>query len=268
MRSPHQFNIHHEIEQHSIFRLFPPRAREALIAAAFIKHYRRGQKVMDANEDPPHLIIVLTGIIFVELAYPDGRKLTSPTWDQHGDMLALIQIFTGTPIPWDFVARTQTSLILIPKQVILNILAKLPQLMAPFMNVLCERLHGMAVQNSHALIQRPRERLIHLLLNLAERYGSITAEGTLIDLRISQDEMSFMLSLSRQSINKELKGLSEQGLIQHAYGTITILQIEALKTLVQKIPYPLMQQSGLGKSTPLLQAAGIEIPVLPQAFNP
>jgi len=47
-------------------------------------------------------------------------------------------------------------------------------------------------------------------------------------LRISQSDLAAMLSVSRQTINKELRLLEQRGLLQAAYGRLTLVDLAGL----------------------------------------
>jgi DNA-binding GntR family transcriptional regulator len=50
-------------------------------------------------------------------------------------------------------------------------------------------------------------------------------------LRISQSDLAAMLSVSRQTVNKELRLLEQRGLLQAAYGRLTIVDLAGLLRL-------------------------------------
>lgn len=241
MNSRRQFNIQAEIEQHPIFSLYPPWAQQKLVKDAFVRRYRRGETIMAAGEDPPEILMVLQGMIFFELLHPDGRKFTGPAPDSLGELLGLLPILFEELLPYNLLARQPTTMLCISRQALFDILAQEPHLMAPVFQLMSQRFFFQLNQGIHALIQRPRERLVKTLLDLSRRYGVKTDQGTVIDVGISQDDLSFMLSLSRQSINKELRQLADDGVIATAYGTITIIDHDRLQQL---------ERQGLSPKTP------------------
>ncbi|GHT96483.1 hypothetical protein AGMMS49545_21560 [Betaproteobacteria bacterium] len=81
------------------------------------------------------------------------------------------------------------------------------------------------------LIDNPRGRLIDTLLYLAASYGEADAMGVRINIRLSQNDLAAMLALSRQSINKELSRLADEGVITKSYGAITITDMAGLRAL-------------------------------------
>jgi CRP-like cAMP-binding protein len=66
-----------------------------------------------------------------------------------------------------------------------------------------------------------RERIVRLLAVLA--YGGLTQSNTeRKKVSTSQDTLAMMLGITRQTLNKELRTLTELGLITSRYGEIEL----------------------------------------------
>src|SRR5256885_16248324 len=74
-------------------------------------------------------------------------------------------------------------------------------------------------------------RVAELLARLAPTHGQPAPDGQGVVLRISQSDLAAMLSVSRQTINKELRLLEQRGLLQAAYGRLTIVDLAGLLRL-------------------------------------
>ncbi len=69
----------------------------------------------------------------------------------------------------------------------------------------------------------------HVAHCLAELFNSELYPGTATTLQISQEEIAFLAGVSRQLVNRTLGRLEEAQLLQLSYGSIRILDIEALR---------------------------------------
>jgi DNA-binding Lrp family transcriptional regulator len=67
-----------------------------------------------------------------------------------------------------------------------------------------------------------------MLLVLMEHHGVPQENGILVDLKLSQEELSQMLGRSRQSINQEIRRLEEMGIVETAYSKFVIRNVAAL----------------------------------------
>ncbi len=75
------------------------------------------------------------------------------------------------------------------------------------------------------------ERLAHVLLSLGRRHGVREGSNVRIDLPLSQHDLADMIGASRQTVNRELRKLAEEGLIQVERCKVTILNDERLRNL-------------------------------------
>ena len=92
-------------------------------------------------------------------------------------------------------------------------------------------------ENNEAMILLPAaQRLASRLLLIAGGYGGINAEQSRI--RLSQDTLASMVSLTRQTTNQLLKNLESQGIVDLKFGEIVILDFDRLRAASAGDPVP------------------------------
>ncbi|MDR1887880.1 MAG: Crp/Fnr family transcriptional regulator, partial [Zoogloeaceae bacterium] len=176
----------------------------------------------------------LKGAVFAGWHCHDGKDFfhLAPGF---GEAINLAPALANIPLMCDFYAHQQSSILLIPHEFIQDIAAKDPSVMASLLGFICKRFTWHVERSIKCrLIDNPRGRLVDMLLYLAARYGRAGEGGVRIDIRLSQNDLAAMLALSRQSINKELNRLAEEGLIAKSYGATTITDIAGLRALDQQ----------------------------------
>ncbi len=57
-------------------------------------------------------------------------------------------------------------------------------------------------------------RLCTLLMNLADRFGESVGSGTLIDVRLTHQDLANMISSTREAVSKEMSELQRNGVIE------------------------------------------------------
>ena len=75
------------------------------------------------------------------------------------------------------------------------------------------------------------QRMAWTLADLARIHGIAGEQGTDVGLRLPQEQLGAMLGVTRQSVNKLLRGFEEAGLIAIDYNRITIRDPAALDRL-------------------------------------
>ena len=95
------------------------------------------------------------------------------------------------------------------------------------MNQLNERL-------AQFIAAREIDRMINpdlrVARNLAALFNPVLFPGVGEMLRITQQELAYLVGLSRQRVNEALAALQEQGIIRVEYGGLRILDLQALRT--------------------------------------
>ena len=97
------------------------------------------------------------------------------------------------------------------------------------MNQLNERLGQFIAAREIDRLNNPDVRVAR---SLASLFNPVLYPGVGQVLRITQQELAYLVGLSRQRVNEALAALQAQGLIRVEYGGLRVLDIDALRTLV------------------------------------
>lgn len=95
------------------------------------------------------------------------------------------------------------------------------------MNQLNERLAQFIAARE---IDRMNSPDLRVARNLAALFNPVLYPGVGEMLRITQQELAYLVGLSRQRVNEALSRLQELGLIRIEYGGLRVLQLEALRS--------------------------------------
>jgi CRP/FNR family transcriptional regulator, cyclic AMP receptor protein len=94
------------------------------------------------------------------------------------------------------------------------------------MNQLNERLAQFIAAREIDRMSNPDLRVAR---NLASLFNPVLFPGVGEMLRITQQELAYLVGLSRQRVNEALSSLQEQGLIRVEYGGVRVLDLAALR---------------------------------------
>jgi len=107
------------------------------------------------------------------------------------------------------------------------------------MNQLNERLGQFIAAREIDRLGSPDVRVAR---SLAALFNPVLYPGVGQVLRITQQELAYLVGLSRQRVNEALAALQAQGLIRVEYGGLRVLDIDALRTLVWAPPAELLSK--------------------------
>lgn len=86
------------------------------------------------------------------------------------------------------------------------------------------------------LFRSNRERVIHLLLELAEQYGQVIAEGVLLTIRLSHQDLASIIGATRETVTVLLGELQLEGVLKVARQRLVIKDLERLARSVDSKP--------------------------------
>lgn len=223
MNAPQRYRP--QLETTSWFHGLPAELKDWLIAHGSLMTLDRGQRLYRHGDRSNGLYAVLGGALAIGTVGADGKEallaVLGPTaW------IGELSLFDGLPRPHDATAASRTLLMHVPETALLALLESEPAHWRDFALLLAQRLR-LSFANAEDMTLLPAaQRLASRLLSIAGGYGGLHERGERI--RLSQERLASMVSLSRQTTNQLLKKLESQGIVALKSGEIAILDFARL----------------------------------------
>ena len=112
-----------------------------------------------------------------------------------------------------------------------ELVRRFPELAAAVIRALSLRLRWVAQLAVTLETQSAPERICGMLLALSERFGVPGADGVIIDLKLTNDDLAAIAGVSRQFANATLQDLRKRGLIASGPHSLVITGREGLERL-------------------------------------
>ena len=110
----------------------------------------------------------------------------------------------------------------------LDLLAQKGDLAVKVIKLLSQEMSGVLEEADQLAFASARERMAHLLIELADRYGENTSEGILITINLKREELAQMAAITVETAVRILHAFQDQDLIHMDGRTITLLNPERL----------------------------------------
>jgi CRP-like cAMP-binding protein len=215
-----------QLETTPWFRGLPVELRDYLISHASLLRLEKGHFLYRRGEQSCGLYAVLGGALAIGTVGVDGKEallaILGPTaW------VGEISLFDGLPRPHDATAISRTLLLHVPETALHSLLDSTPHYWRDFALLMAQRLR-VSFEFTEAMALLPAaQRVANRLLMIAGGYGGLNATQSRI--RLSQDSLASMVSLSRQTTNQLLKNLESQRILSLKFGEIVILDFDRLR---------------------------------------
>jgi CRP/FNR family transcriptional regulator, cyclic AMP receptor protein len=188
-----------------------------------------GESLGHDGETQHHWFGVAEGLLKWSVNSPDGRTVTlggqsAGSWFGEGTLLR------GMPRRSDLVGLRPSRIAMVPFETFDWLRRTEPSFNEYLLQQINERLHWfMGNFAAHRLLDTDR-LVVRALLGLV--HPLLNPRG-LNYLQISQEELSFLATVSRQRCNETLVSLQRSGLIELEYGAVRIIQLAALQELAE-----------------------------------
>jgi CRP-like cAMP-binding protein len=217
------------LRQHPIFCDLETEALEQLSRYAKHSILKRGATICSKGDPGNSMFAVISGTVKISVSSADGRSailnLIGP-----GELFGEIAVLDGQARTADATANTNCEIFAIDRRDFLPFVRSQPALAMKFIELLCMRLRWTSDQVEQVILQDLPGRLAGALIRLTERYKLAPGRRT---IAITQQEISEMVGMTRESINKQLRVWAARNWVRLEHGAIVVLDPEPLQALAE-----------------------------------
>jgi CRP-like cAMP-binding protein len=147
-----------------------------------------------------------------------------------GEIFGEMSVLDGQPRSADAIANTNCEIFTIDRREFLPFVRSQPALAMKFIELLCARLRWTSDQVEQVILQNLPGRLASALIRLTEKHKQEPKGRTIV---VTQQEISEMVGMTRESINKQLRAWAARDWVRLEHGAIVVLNVEELRELVE-----------------------------------
>ncbi len=215
------------LRQHPMFRDLGTEALDQLCRYAKHSTLRRGATICSKGDPGNFLFIVISGTVKISVSSPDGRNAILNLINA-GDLFGEVAVLDGQARTADAIANTNCEIFVLDRRDFLPFVRSQPELAMRLIELLCTRLRWTSDQVEQVILQDLPGRLASALLGLTEKRKLEPQSQT---IAITQQEISEMVGMTRESINKQLRAWAARNWVRLEHGAIVVLDAAALREL-------------------------------------
>jgi CRP/FNR family cyclic AMP-dependent transcriptional regulator len=215
------------LRQHPMFRDLGSEALDQLCRYAKHTSLRRGATICSKGDPGNFLFIVISGTVKISVSSPDGRNAILNLINA-GDLFGEVAVLDGQARTADAIANTNCEIFVLDRRDFLPFVRSQPELAMRLIELLCTRLRWTSDQVEQVILQDLPGRLASALLGLTDKRKLEPQSQT---IAITQQEISEMVGMTRESINKQLRAWAARGWVRLEHGAIVVLDGASLREL-------------------------------------
>jgi CRP-like cAMP-binding protein len=215
------------LRQHPMFRDLGAEALDQLCRYAKHTSLKRGATICSKGDPGNFLFIVISGTVKISVSSPDGRNAILNLINA-GDLFGEVAVLDGQARTADAIANTNCEIFVLDRRDFLPFVRSQPELAMRLIELLCTRLRWTSDQVEQVILQDLPGRLASALLGLTEKRKLEPQSHT---IAITQQEISEMVGMTRESINKQLRAWAARNWVRLEHGAIVVLDAASLREL-------------------------------------
>jgi CRP/FNR family cyclic AMP-dependent transcriptional regulator len=209
------------------FAALEPAFQRAVLASSRVRVLAAGNAVFHRGDPGDGVYCVLSGAVRFGAVASSGRE-TMVALAEPPEWFGEIALFDGGVRTHDAWADVASTVLHVPLHHLTRMLASDPGAWRHMGRLLVRKLRVALALLEDMALEPPRVRLARCLINLFEGYGRRKAEPP-YRVRVSQERLGMMLSLSRQTVNELLRQMEQESIIQRERGGVRILDAARLR---------------------------------------
>jgi CRP/FNR family transcriptional regulator, cyclic AMP receptor protein len=208
-----------------LFRSVPAGEIEAIVAAARLRTFRRGQVVFTTGDPGDSLLVVLSGRVKVVARSVDGDELTLAIV-QPGSVFGELSVTDGGPRSADAEALEESRLLVVPREAVQDVCSRVPSVALALANSIAATLRRLTGEASDLVFLDLPRRVAKVLLAQPRDGDGIIRQ------KMNQEQLAHQVGGSRQSVNIALRGFERRGWIEVHGRAVTVKEAAALGRFV------------------------------------
>lgn len=210
------------LEADAWFGQIPLERRKLLLKEVQVQSVAAGARLYRAGDPPNGLWAVVEGEVQLK-SYPTaGLEFLAPIL-RPGTWFGELSTLDGLPRPTDAIAMESARVANVPMAGVARATAATPELYRDLAVLACWHQRIALGFIGQTVAHPPRVRLAILLAGLAEDRRGV--------LQIRQEDLAVLVGVSRQTLNRHLRTLEREGVLDLAYAEITVRDFPRLLEL-------------------------------------
>jgi CRP/FNR family cyclic AMP-dependent transcriptional regulator len=211
-----------------LFASLTDKEMEALAGRVSNRRFERGAVLFSEGDPCTGLFLVASGKIRIFKMSPEGREQVLAV-EGPGSSFAELPVFDGGNYPASASASEDAELLFISRKDFQNFCREHPDVALKVIAVVGSRLRRLVGIIEELSFTTVRQRLIALILRLAQSSGTHLKEGVRVELTKTHQDLAAELGTVRELVSRNLSRLQAEGFLDVDGRKIVVKDLEGLK---------------------------------------
>jgi CRP-like cAMP-binding protein len=213
-----------------LFSKLSDRELDDLVGVSRVQKLRAREELCHKGDPGAQVYLIAKGRLKAVTTSAEGDDVVFSIMAP-GEVCGELALLSGGRRTATITAIDESELIVLDRREFLPFLKTRPEAAIKLLEVLAERQLRLSELFEDTTFLNLPARLAKKLVSLSRVYGVETSNGIRIDLKLSQTEIGDLVATTRESVNKQMKSWSGEGVVSMKNGIVTIHRIDDLEAL-------------------------------------
>jgi CRP/FNR family transcriptional regulator, cyclic AMP receptor protein len=225
----------------SLFQCLTDEQVRRLEGRAKARDFKRGSLIYVPSDLGDCVLVLVSGRVKIFHNTQDGKQALLAIIDP-GELFGELALVEHSQREEYAEAMELSTVVVIPSDEIQQLMDDHPKLSLGLNKLLGLRVQRVNRRLKSLLFRSNRERVVHLLFDLAEKYGKYMKDGAIsIGIRLSHQELASIIGSTRETVTLVLGELQEEGAVSVTRKEIVLHEVGRLATQID-IPVPSLKR--------------------------
>lgn len=217
------------LKQCDLFRRLAPEQIARLEPLCRSRQFKRGEPVYLPSDAAEAAMVLAEGRVKIGSLTADGKQ-TILAFVDPGELFGELEALDGGPREEFAEAAEKSTVVLLPASVLRDLLEQDPTLAMGVTKLIGLRRRRIERRLKSLLFRSNRQRLVSLLLELADQYGQTSTDppGVRLGIKLSHQDMASVIGSTRETVTVVLGELQSEGLVSVGRRQIVLADPERL----------------------------------------
>lgn len=215
-----------------IFSILQENELKEVIKLILRRKYKKGQILFFEGDVSDKLFIINKGKVKIYKNTKEGKEQILYILTE-GDFIGDLSLLKKGLFEFNAEALEDVSVCILTKDDFDGIIKKNPEITLKMLEYVHDRL--VSVENLVQTLSTKdvESRLASLLIGFIKEFGSEAANGTILEMPLSREEMANYIGITRETISRKLTSLQDEGIVELIGNKkIIIKDIDTLKNMI------------------------------------
>src|SRR5512135_1859222 len=178
-----------------------------------VEKFKKNEVILHEENTNQVMYVILRGKVKVTQITEEGKEVILAI-HRAGDFFGEVSLIDNKTMPAIVVAKEDSVVAIISKGEFYSLLYSQGKVLDVLLQILCSRLRDSWDRIQLLSFTNASQRIKMLLASLAGEYGGKTKEGTLLNIKLTHQDIADMAGVARETVTRAIDKLNKDGEIK------------------------------------------------------